>query len=584
MPTFADSVIVTAAGEEQAVPEVAAAFTLIDREGIAASGAVTVAELLRRVPGSVVLRSGLDNGVTTLFVRGTGSAHTLVLLDGVRLNSPFFGGYDWSLPVAAGIGRIEVVRGPYSALWGADAVGGVVQLLSVQGQQDHLRVLGEAGPGGWQRAEVGARVTLGRLDLTASALQRQGSGSLENDDFSSRATLVDLGWRFGDRGRVALLLNRTDTRTEIPFSGALPTPRRSTAAAETLVAAPLRLRLGGGSELEVTLAHVERRMTFRDPDDPFGFIASDTDAGSDSARAAYHLSWGRHHLIAGGEWRRDEVTDGSNWGTNLAGRALTTRSLFLQDRFALGAGWGLLGGVRWDGTSAWGSRLSPRATLSWQAAALRSWVSFGKAFRAPALGELYYPFSGNPALEPELSRAGELGVALPLASGRSSLQLVAFSNRIVDLVDFDYAAFRFANTARAAQDGIEASLMIPVTARAGLALALTYLDARDGAGNALLRRPEWSGAATLRGPLAGSASGELSLIWVGRRQDLDPVTYTRAGQPGFATASAALAAPLSDWLTLRLRAENLANRSYQEIRGYPAPGRRLFAGLELATR
>ena len=194
LPVFGDSVVVTATGEPVPADEAVAATTVIRREEIAASGVADVGELLRRVEGAVLLRSGLDNGVTSFFVRGAGAAQTLVLLDGVRLNSPFFGGYDWSIPLTAGIERVEVVRGPYSALYGADAVGGVVQLFSERGGSDTLRLALEAGPDGWRRGELAANVTSGRWGVRAAGGARAGSGPLDHDDFTSRVGTADVGY------------------------------------------------------------------------------------------------------------------------------------------------------------------------------------------------------------------------------------------------------------------------------------------------------------------------------------------------------------------------------------------------------
>jgi len=584
LPAFTDTVVITATGDETPAGEVAAATTVIGEEEIAASGEATIADLLRRVTGVTLLRSGHDGGVASLFVRGTASAHTLVLLDGVRLNSPYFGGYDWSLPLTAGIGRIEVVRGPYSALYGADAVGGVVQLVPARGGEPGAGVLLEGGSDAWRRAEVEARARAGRLDVLALAAVRDGGGELENDEFSSRTALLDLSYDLAARGRVGVLARWSRTRAEIPFSGATVTPRRSTGGEEAAAALPVRLAFGGDAELDVTLDHVERRVTFRDPDDPWGFVASDTDADSDGARAALRLGPSTRRLTLGAEWRRDEVTDASSYGVTLAGARVATRSLFVQDALRLGRHFAVLAGARWDEAAAWGDELSPRLVASWHAGGARAWVSYGHAFRAPSLGELYYPVSGNPTLRPERSRAAEAGVSLGLLGGALRLDATAFRNRVDELIDFDFAAFRYANVARAAQDGVELSAAARLGAGRWLSAGVTWLDARDGAGLALLRRARWSGSATVAGPLAGTVGGELSAVVVGPRDDLDPVSYARVRQSAFVTLDAVVSVPVSGWLTVRLRAENLADRAYEEVRGYPAPGRRFLLAAALSAR
>ena len=580
VPPFTDAVVVTASGIEEPVDDVPAAVTVISRAEIDASGLTLVGDLLRSLPGTVMLRSGYDGGVASLFVRGTSSTHTLVLLDGVRLNSPFFGGYDFSLPMTAGLERVELVRGAYSALYGADALGGVVQLVTAPPKRDGASLSVETGPDGWRRAELGGSVVAGRWAGTVSAASREGSGPLANDDFSSREAMLDLGYTAGEGRRVGVLVRRTAGSTEVPFVGADRTPRRRTTAEETVAAVPVRWRLGARTALEANVSWVARDMGFEDPDDPTGFVSGDTTADSTGARVVLRHAGAVHALSAGAEWRRDRVTDGSNFGFTLHDATQSTRSVFAQDHVALGAGAALIAGVRWDDAQPWGSELSPRLTVSLDRRSFRGWVSWGRAFRAPGLGELYFPFSGNPHLRPERSRNAEAGLAVPVLGGRGRLQVVGFRNRTTDLVEFEYASYAFANVGRAAQDGVELSWLQATGAWGELEAALTWLHTGDGSGAPLLRRPSWSGSAGWRGVVAGRVTGAFTLVWVGRRADVDPVTFARVDDPGFLTADAAVAVPLSAALRLRLRGENLTGRRYEAVRGYPAPGRRLMVGLD----
>jgi vitamin B12 transporter len=578
VPGFSDSIVVTATGDEENVGDVCAAVTVIGRDEIEATDHASAAALLPTVPGVTLMRSGLDNGVTSLFVRGTASTQTLVLFDGVRLNSPYFGGYDWSLPLAIGLERIEVVRGPFSALYGGDAVGGVVQLVPRRAQGDTFRALVEGGTSAWRRAEFEASAASGRLSVLAAGASRAGTGPLTNDDFASRTGMVDLGVALSGGGRLGLLARSATSRTEIPFSGASVTPHRHTSANETLAAIPLRLPLAPGTELDVTVSRVARDLTYRDPDDPYGFVASDTSADSTDGTFTLHARWGAHRFAAGGEWRRDRVTDRSSYGTNLDGRTLDTRGVFAQDQLRLGRGFELLTGLRYDRAEPWGGELSPRVTIGWTDSRLRTWVAFGRAFRAPGLGDLYYPYTGNPNLVPEHSRSFEAGVRVPLHEG--AVEATAFSNRIRDLIDFDYAAQRSANIAQARQDGVELSYGARLGGGESKA-ALTWLDARDGTGARLARRPEWSASLVWYGALARTLDAAFELVFVGARPDLDPVTFATIHMGGFTTANAGLSTPITPAVTLRARAENLLDRRYQEVRGYPAPARRVILGVEV---
>ncbi len=579
VPTFREDLVVTAAAEAESEDEAMAAVTVIPRRVIQERGAASAADLLRLVPGTLLLRSGLDNGVTSLFVRGTNSTHTLVLFEGVRLNSPYFGGYDWSTPLTAGLERIEVVRGPYSALYGGDAIGGVVQLFPLARRGDSFRLFLEGGSSQWRRGEAEVSYALGKLELAASAARRDGSGPLAHDDFSSRSGSVEARLRLGGGTTARLLARHTATHTDVPFSGATLTPNRSTATEESLFAVPVEVELASGQRLETSASWVERQLVFRDPDEPFGFTWSETRARSGGVRTAWHRSLGGHRLTAGGEWRLDRVRDESVFGTSLDGEQLTSAAAFLQDRFELGRSWRVQVGVRWDRARAWGSEVSPRVTVARHVARSRLWASYGRGFRAPSLGELYYPFAGNPALEAERSTSSELGASWAVA-GSGTVRLALFRNRITNLIDFDYARSRYENISAAAQDGAELAWALRREGLGALDLQVSYLDARNEAGEALLRRPRWSAAATLHRPLPASFEGAVALVWVGERTDLDPVTFSRTDMPSFLTANLSLRRPLPWHLAARLRVDNLFDRAYQEVKGYPAPGRRLFVGLE----
>lgn len=582
-PGFTETVVVTATGEEVPLTEVSAATTVFEEEELAAAGVASVHELLRRVPGATLLRSGLDNGVTSLFVRGAGSNQTLVLLDGVRLNSGYFGGYDWSLPLVAGIQRVEVVRGPYSALHGADALGGVVQLVSGRGRGEAVHLLAEGGGGGWLRGEMGASTQVGAFAANAVLSYREGEGPLPNDHFASRLGSLYLSGDVAAGARLGLLVRRTDTETGIPFAGATATPNRRTEAGETLLAVPLRLAKVAGGELQVNLGRVDRLLSFRDPDDPWGFTASDTEADTTSASVAWRRTLGIHRLTMGGEWRRDQVSDVTAFGVNLDRARLSTVSGFIQDHLRWGQSWEVQAGARWDHTAEWGREVSPRLTVSHLAGPLRLWGAWGRAFRAPSLGELYFPYSGNAALVAERSRGAEVGVSAALAEGGGVLQVVGFSNRVRNLIQFDFVSYTFGNIGRAILEGVEAWWLMQRGA-ARLRAGLTWLHAEDGDKARLLRRPEWSGHVTMGARLPHGAEGEVALIWVGQRPDVDAVTFARVEQPGFVTASLATAVPVGGGVRLRLRVENLADRRYEEVNGYPALGRRAILGADITLR
>ncbi len=580
---FAGEIVVTATGEPTPARDVPAAATVFDRQSIDDAGAETASELLRRVPGVMVSRAGEEGAVTSVFTRGTNSNHTLVLFDGVRLNSPYFGGYDFSQIPTVGLERLEVVRGPFSALWGADAVGGVVNVIPARGRRGvQATLVTEGGGGSWARVEGTVAWGQEGVDLLLSGFHREGKGELSNSGFETDQWMLDLGYSWGKGNRLAFVGQNLAADLEIPFSGAMLTPHRRQSSEQTVLAVPLRLEMTNGWNLELTLSHVDRGFSYRDPDDPGGFTSSDTQADSDGVRVASHHRLGRHALTWGGEWRGDSVTDGSSFGVNLEDRSVHVSSGFVQDSWAAGHGVHLVAGARWDEADEWGSQVSPRAGVAWRVAP--GWgvfAAYGEAFRQPSVGELYYPMSGNPDLAPESSRSWEVGIRRQCRRFELEWELHLFRTDIDHLIQFDYASFAFANVAEARITGAELGLVRKISGDVSGRVALTWLGTKDDQGQQLLRRPEWSGSATVSGGFLETVRGDLTVRWVGPRDDVDPVTLSRLGAGGYLTADLALAWKAMEGFELTARIVNLGDRRYQEVLGYPAPCRRLMVGVRL---
>jgi vitamin B12 transporter len=234
-------------------------------------------------------------------------------------------------------------------------------------------------------------------------------------------------------------------------------------------------------------------------------------------------------------------------------------------------------GVRHDDNDAFGERTTPKVGLLLPLGdASRVRASWGEGFRAPSIGELFYPFSGNAELEPEESESWELGVEYEAGAWKAGV--TRFDNEFVNLIDFDFATFTNRNVGRAASRGFE--LWSRYTGSLfSISTNATILETEDLAtGEALLRRPRETASLVL---IAGSGPWVVSFsaAFVGDRFDVDPVSLERielGSHLGFD-----LGARLEKWSRAKpfARIENLADREFQEVAGYPAPGRRVIAGL-----
>jgi vitamin B12 transporter len=226
--------------------------------------------------------------------------------------------------------------------------------------------------------------------------------------------------------------------------------------------------------------------------------------------------------------------------------------------------------------------LSPRATLSRLSVDSRWKVraSAGRAFRAPSIGELYYPFSGNRDLRPERATSIEIGVERYAASG-GRVEASAFWSDYRDLILYDFLASKNENVGRARARGVEIAARMPVSPRLALDAGYTLVEAEDRTtGLDLPRRPRHTAylAATLH-PAKGLVC-TLRAAFVGRRADVDALTFLPVEDPPYLRLDLFARKDLARYSPF-VRIENLADRRYDEAEGYPAPGRRVAFGLDV---
>lgn len=583
----ATEVVVTAEAVPQDASSLGVAATVLDRAAVERSRASTVAELLRSVPGVDIARSGGPGGVTSLFLRGMNSNSALVLVDGVKLNSPYFGGVDLSSLGTANVERIEIVRGPFSALYGSEALGGVVQVFTRRAEADGFTGGAHFGLGNASAREGGANATFreGAVGVTAGFRRGTTGGDLPNEFFEGTdlSTAVDV--EVAPSVRAGVTVKRATSRTGIPFTGSTATPNRATTGDTTLVSVPVSLVLGSGTTLEAAGTFGDDSPTFEDPDDPWGFTFSETKARRAGGRLVVSHTSGANRLSVGTDYERTSVDNEDAYGVQLDGLTTSTWSVFAEDRVSLaGDRVAITAGIRRDEHDAFGASTNPRLAVSWNVtSAVRLRAAAGSAFRAPSTGELYYPFSGNAALQPERSVSYEAGAEWALGRGLV-LEASLFRSDVKDLIRYDFATFSNVNVGRARMTGAELVLGASLSASTWARAAYTWLDTEDlDTGLPLLRRPEHRAALTFGGDLGRGATAELTGLWVGERDDVDATTYQRVTSPAYFRVDLAATGPrLLGHVAPFARVTNLLDREYSEVAGYPSPGVRFVAGLDLA--
>jgi vitamin B12 transporter len=580
-------VIVSAEAVPAEASTVGVAATVIGPEEIARSNASSAIDLLRTVPGLDIAQSGGPGKVASAFLRGTNSNQVAVLVDGVKWNSPYFGGVDLSTLPVNGIEKIEVVRGPFSALYGSDAVGGVIQIFTKRGPAaPGYDVTGSlsAGNAGSGEGEIAAGYSSASFSVTGSYRQLKTDGDLPNDAFSSKNYSARLEAQASENLRLGVTFRREQSESGIPFTGETMTPYRKTTVDMTSVAVPVSLSLGRATTLEGAFSYSADNPLFEDPEDPWGFTRSEVKAHRAGGRAVLttRSSWNR--ISVGADYEKASVWNEDSYGLQLDDVSTRTWAVFVEDRADFfQEKLTVTAGIRRDDHSAFGSAWNPRLAVSYRlSGSLRLRAAGGTAFRAPTTGELFYPFSGNADLAPENSTSYEAGLEWKLGAG-AYFETSVFYTDVEDLIQYDFAAQKNTNVGRARMQGVEAVVRGDFSKVFSGRVSYTYLDAEDrDSGLPLLRRPQNKASATVGASLSGNATFEVTGMYVGERDDVDAQTFLRVTSPSYFRTDVALTGPvLWGFLSPFVRVNNVFGVEYSEVAGYPSPGRRYMAGLEI---
>ena len=580
-PRIADQIIVTASDLPETVESTPASVTVITRKQIEQQAARDVADVLREVPGLSVSRTGSLGKTTSVFVRGASSKQVLVLWNGVEINDPYFSGYNWGQFSTAGVQRIEVARGPFSSLYGADAVGGVVNIISTEGR-DHADLDVAAGGRGLFNGLLSFGQKTGATSFDLSVEHRQDNGFAPNDNDRRNSLLGGVTFAATPKLSIGLTGRTSNYDLGVPrntnaFATAyVATPHHRENGSEWQLALPVAAEIGG-IHADLRLAQNHRDDHNEDPDDQsFGTTVS--------TRRTIHLA-GRGAtvigtIVAGAEAEKAEAENHDSFGLDITTHHRSSNAFFVEDRLSRGP-FELSAGVRLDHYDAFGSETSPRLGVAWSRDGNKIHAAYGQAFRAPQIGELYLPFFGNPDLHAERSRSAEVGYDKFFDSG-ASVSVTAFRNTFRDLIVYDLVANKFNNIGLARSSGVE----VATSNRRGAfttALTYTYLRAtEEPSGAQLLRRPKHSGSFAI-GYDRGSGNAQLVVARVGSRPDVnDLFPFGTATNRAYTVADLTLRWNMGS-IAPYAKIENLTNTRYQEVLGFPSPTRRALLGVRYSV-
>ena len=593
-------IVVTATRIPTPEAELASSVTVVTAEEIAVQQRRTFADVLRNIPGVNVVQQGGPGSVTSVFMRGTNSNHTKVLLDGIDVSDPSNANaaFDFGQLLTADIERVEVLRGPQSGLYGSDAIGGVINVITRSGSgpmKAAASVEGgsfnsfnqTAGLSGSQDAlHYAANVAhLHSGAVPVTPLDLLGLGERRIDDSYDNLTVstklgLDVTQSF-DLGLVARY-----TSTHLHYTGedystfpALPAAQQSESNTDQYYgrATAHLASLEGALNQTLGVAFMRNQTATLQPQTPETLNTGER--VKVDWQGAVRLA-GTETLLLGVEDARDEISQPLS-------ASIRIDSGYAELQSQLGEHWFSALNVRYDDNDRFGGKVTYRIAPAWVSTATGTKLkaSIGSGFKAPTLSELFQDFApfffANPNLRPESSVGYDAGVEQGLAGNRLRVGATYYHNRIRDLITTDVTGTTWANVGRATTDGVESFIACQPVGQLTLRVDYTYTQATDNVlQQELLRRPRHKGTLNATWQATDALLFNVNVLavsgWVDGNRDF---SIPRLDAPGYTTVNLAAAFDVTRALTVFGRVDNLFDRHYQNPVGFLQPALGVFAGI-----
>ncbi len=580
--TTLDPVAVTATRTAQPIADLLADLTVIGPDEILRSGAQSLPQLLQRQPGVEVTINGGAGATSGAFLRGANRGQTLVLIDGLRVGSSSVGATSLEAIPLDQIERIEILRGPASSLYGADAIGGVIQVFTKRAGGAAFVPSASAGYGTWdtRSASAGLRGALGPLafSLQAGGTRSAGFNAIVNpanasyaddrDGYASENTGLSavLPWAPGQEAAVSYLRNRLNNQ----YDGGPGFDDRTVTTLEAWsVASRNRLAAWWNSTLTIGEGSDDSVSQTAYGDYPYRTTQRQYTWQNDFALPAGTLS-----VIAE---RREERLATTDAFAITARDTNSATGVWQMTRDALA----LQANLRHDRSSQYGGQTTGGIAAGYRfSPAWRVTAGYSTGFKAPSFNDLYYPGFSNPALQPETARNAEAGVYWTAAAGgaRWEARAIGYYNRVEHLIvfqcDADYNCLP-RNVDRATLSGVT----LGVDAAWGdtrVKGSLDLQDPQDDATGALLpRRARRHG---VLGVLQQAGPVQLGVEFVASSLRYDDVANTRR-MGGYGIVNLTVDWPFAPGWSLSVRGNNVFDKDYQLAADYSTGGANVFAAV-----
>jgi vitamin B12 transporter len=603
-----ESIVVSATRVSTPAAQIASSVTIITAADIEAQQNRTLPDALQTVPGLDVVQTGGVGGQTSLFMRGTNSNQVKVLLDGIDIAAPSTpnNAADIGKLLTGDIARVEVLRGPQSGLYGSDAIGGVINIITKSGEGPaQFSVSAEGGSfdtfnqhasmsgseGNFHYSATIDHVHSGATPVTPSALLLPGE--TRNDDFyDGIQASTKLGYDLTDNfdlgfvGHYGSSLGRItgDAFDPVTFvSYPSPTQTRiATLQYDSRATAHLVL-WDGRFDQTLGVAYSSAMTSSADPNN--GYTLSSGDRVKLDWQGNVGLRKGQT-LVLGAETARDMDHAGYSFGAATGpATGITTNAGYAEIQSDFGSGFYDSAAIRYDVNSRFGNKVTYHAAPAWLIAdtGTKLKASFGTGFKAPALEQLFGGFGANPDLKPETSTGYDAGFEQSLLSGALTGGATWFHNDIHNLIVNGSAPdFTYGNIGRARTQGVESFIAWKALDTLSFRVDYTYTDAIDAVTHAaLLRRPRNKLSLTSDWRALPDLSLDATLQVTGPQADFGRESGLPETLRSYTLLNLAASYRLTDTWSLFGRIENAFDTRYEQPDGFLRPGIGAFVGIKV---
>ncbi|MDR4498034.1 MAG: TonB-dependent receptor [Candidatus Scalindua sp.] len=591
-------IVVTATRTETPASQLIDSVTTITRKQMAEQRkARLVLETLRSVPGLNILKSGGIGRLTNVTLRGSSPKHVLVMIDGVQVNSPTTGDFDFANLTTDNLERVEVVRGPQSTLYGSDAMGGVINIITKKGKgKPEFGIRSEFGtPERTFYESISSSGSIEDFNYSLDMARIDSNGRGADDDYDKWNGSARLGYKINEKSNFDMSLRYNDSKVGIDDGPFRQDPNSIFKSQDLVINSLLTHSITDWWIHKLKFSYADSNLKSRDKPnpgtlDPFGDTRFVLDTQIYTGDYQHILKYKDIDTFIFGFEFEDQEADNRTFDEAIINRGwYFENQLKLWDRFFFNAG------VRIDDNNRYGKVVNPKFSIAYhlKETDTKFKANYGKGFRGPTLNELFFPNFGDPTLNPEEVESYDVGFEQHLLDDKLFFGLTYFKNRysgLIQTVDLGGFIFRAQNIGMVKTEGVEAEAVINPFKELTLRGTFTSLSTRDELKKELIRRPSKLSSININYHFLNKFNLNINDTITGSSREgrngggisIPGRLGVRRTNNGFNKLDVALSCDFSKHIQAYSRIENILDKKFDEILGFRAPGTVFFFGTKLS--